>query len=589
MILSIGSSLPGFKAFRFRTGLNVILSSKAEDSQEGQTRNSAGKTSFVEVIHFLLGSRFDADSLFRHPSLIEESFHATFLIDGIEIRAERSGSSPSRIIVQPEAAEGLGLKTKVNADNGTSSVSNTEWTEFLGHKFLGLPKDLGGSAYDESFTPGFRSMISYFARRSRSGGFLSPVRATEKQQRWDWQVNLSYLLGLDWRAPHDLQKIRRREKTLEELRKASRGGDLEHLVGTASILQPLAVAAEAKAKKFRERLDRFEVVESYRELSAEAAQAKTEMQAIARRSVSFRETLAHLQEAIAQESVAPTVDLEALYGSVNIEFPGVVLRRFEAVSEFHKSVIANRRAHLAEEIGRVESELADGARRSKQLENRRTFLLAILKTGGALDDFIDLQKLLAGVEAEAASLRERLKTAEALERETTQLDIDRSNIKLRQIETLRGDGSYVEDVMLLIGSTISELYEDRSGGFEIEATDNGPEFRISIQGDRGTGISNMEIFCLDHALFSIWSQKSKGPGFLIHDSHLFDGVDERQIATALEIGRRTAISNGAQYIVCLNSDIFDDLMLDWDGDPDMVVAPMLTDREDGGLFGIRFD
>ncbi|MGR0188419.1 ABC-three component system protein [Azospirillum aestuarii] len=590
MIVSIESSLPTFKSLHFHPGLNVLLSSKAKDTQDRRTRNSAGKSSFVELIQFLLGAKCDPDSLFRNPALVQHSFRGSFRIGGQEVTVERGGSNHGRVILNKGVADRLGLATKVDKASGVASASNADWNEFLGHAMFGLPVRLKGSAYDESFTPGFRPMFSYFARRSGSGSFISPERQAEQQRRWDWQVNLSYLLGLDWRAPFDLQKVRERERVLDELKKASKGGALGHLIGTAAELRPLVVVAEDHAARLRGRLERFEVVESYKELAAEAANAKAEMQAIARRAVSLRETLAHLRGAIEQEHSAPTGDLRRLYASVGVELPGVATRRFEDVERFHQSVLANRRAYLAEEIGWTEAELQSGAERSARLESDRSRILGLFHSGGALDDFVDLQRLLAEAEAQAASLRERLKAAEALEKDTTQLDIDRANIKLRLIEGLRGRTSHIEEAMLLIGGAIEGLYDDRAGKFEVEATDNGPEFRISIQGDRGTGISNMEIFCLDYALFSIWTKRGRGPGFLIHDSNLFDGVDERQVTQAMKLGKAAADAHSGQYIVCMNSDVFDSLALDPEIDrAQAVLKPTLSDAEDGGLFGLRFD
>ena len=100
----------------------------------------------------------------------------------------------------------------------------------------------------------------------------------------------------------------------------------------------------------------------------------------------------------------------------------------------------------------------------------------------------------------------------------------------------------------------------------------------------------MEIFCLDLTLFRITSQRLGGPGFLIHDSHLFDGVDERQIARALVLGQHATGDKG-QYIVTMNSDIFDRLPLEEEIDPErVVVSTRLSDEtETGGLFGFRFD
>ena len=50
---------------------------------------------------------------------------------------------------------------------------------------------------------------------------------------------------------------------------------------------------------------------------------------------------------------------------------------------------------------------------------------------GALEDFLTVQRELAELEAWAAALRERLKAAEGLRGEGTQLEIDRANQKAR--------------------------------------------------------------------------------------------------------------------------------------------------------------
>jgi hypothetical protein len=63
-------------------------------------------------------------------------------------------------------------------------------------------------------------MFSHAVRRRNSGGFVSPEGQAEKQQRWDWQVDLSCAFGLGRRIPVDFDKIRAREKTLEELKRA---------------------------------------------------------------------------------------------------------------------------------------------------------------------------------------------------------------------------------------------------------------------------------------------------------------------------------------------------------------------------------
>lgn len=106
MILSIESSLKTFKPVFFREGLNVLLSDKNEASTEKQTRNSAGKTSLVEIIHFLYGADCEKDSLFRVPELIEHTFRGRVRIGGEEFTVERGGADPAKVFLLAGGREG---------------------------------------------------------------------------------------------------------------------------------------------------------------------------------------------------------------------------------------------------------------------------------------------------------------------------------------------------------------------------------------------------------------------------------------------------------------------------------------------------
>ena len=590
MIVSIESSLKTFKPVIFHAGLNVLLSDRTAKSTDKQTRNSAGKTSLIEIIHFLLGGDCDKDSLFRLDALVEHTFQGTFLIDGEKFTVARTGSDPSKIFLISGGEERKDIPRKLDKVSERFYVSNVNWRIFLGHVMFGLPADERGTLFDESFTPTFRSMFSYFVRRRNSGGFLSPERQAEKQQRWDWQVNLSYLFGLDWQISFDFNKIRARERTLEELKKAVKVGALGAVIGTVAELRPQVTIAEAKASKLRRSLEQFEVIDSYKSLSMRAGQIKTEMQRLTRKSVTLNETLNHLQEALQSEQPPQRSDIQQLYAAAGIELPSVALRRFDEVSSFYESVIANRRVHLEHEISDVRSRITSTEDDLSQLDEERSNILRTLQGRGALDDFLAMQRTLADDEANAALLRERFKAAEVLEGESTKLDIDRAELKRRLQEDHHAREKALDEAILIIADAIAELYDDRAGRLVVEATVNGPEFRISIEGDRGGGIANMEIFCFDFALLQIVTKRYGGPGFLIHDSHLFDGVDERQVAGALRLGKRTSEVLQQQYIVTMNSDIFDRLPVDESTDlRAAVLDTRLSDHtEDGGLFGFRF-
>ena len=591
MIVSIASSLDSFKQVHFRQGLNVLLSDTHPGATEKQTRNSAGKTSLIEIVHFLLGADCKTDSLFKCPELVEHSFVGHFSFGGHSISVERSGCSPARIYLLKGFDGRRNLPIKTEKESKRQYLSNEHWKVFLGHLLFGLPEDLAASVFGGSYTPTFRSMISYFARRQLSGGFISPERQAERQQRWDWQENLSYLFELDWRIPYEFQKIRLREKALEELRKAAKGGAFGEIIGTVAELRPAVAVAEKEAEERKFQLREFRVHESYDELSAKAASAKSKMQALARENVTLRETLNHLEKALEQEIAPNSRELEKVYEAANVELPDVTLKRLNEVRAFYESVVENRRLHLNQEIASLRDKLQKNLAVSEQSDEERINILKILESHGALEDFIALQQELGELEAIAAALRERFKAADILEGEKTQLEIDRSNLHRRLQQDFQERRSLLEDVILAVSDLIAGLYDDRSGRFEIAATDRGPEFKISIEGDRGGGISNMEIFCLDMALMKLGAKNGLSPGFLIHDSHLFDGVDERQISRALELGLKESEKPNQQYIVTMNSDIFDRLPLSSAVErSDVVLATRLSDKTDtGGLFGFRFE
>jgi len=590
VILNVDSSIPTFKRVEFHEGLNILLADKHPKATKGQTRNSAGKTSLIEIIHFMLGSDCNKECLFRTDALIQHTFRADFMFDDKLFSVERGGANPSKIFMRNDLGNQGTYPLKMDKESERPYIPNMKWRILLGHLLFGLPADAEGTVYEKSYTPSFRSMISYFIRRQNGGGFLSPERQAEKQQRWDWQENLSYLLGLDWQISNKFQEVRAREKTLEELKKAAKEGAFGEMIGTVAELRSQVTVAERKAKERREQLAQFRVLESYRDLSERAARAKTVMQALGREVVSLRETLNHLESSFANEAPPAPAGLEAVYTAAGIELPGMTLRRLDEVQNFYDSVIRNRSLHLEHEIVGVRTRIAQNEERTRELDTERGNILETLESRGALEDFIDLQKELAQLETEAANLRERFKAAEFLEGNKTQLDIDRNNLKRRLQEDYKQRKDFLDQAILLVTDAISNLYDDRAGRFEIAATDRGPEFKVSIEGDRGGGISSMEIFCLDLALLKINAKKGRGPGFLFHDSHLFDGVDERQISGALKLGLEATQGKGLQYIVAMNSDIFGRLPLPENMNPEEVVltARLSDETETGGLFGFRF-
>jgi uncharacterized protein YydD (DUF2326 family) len=584
VIHEVFSSLPTFKGLKFQNGLNILVADRTDTSTERQTRNRAGKSSLIEVIHFLLGAKTDKKSIFRNQSLEAFKFGIKVDLNGDAVVAWRTGSESSRIFI--EATDTGAWLVEPKAKNGIDlSVSNEDWKKVLGNAWFRLVPD---RLSDETHQPGFRSLISYFARRESANGFLEPVRQSEEQSKWDQQVALSYLLGLDWTIAQRLEQVRRQEKALSELRRAAKEGAMGALIPKASELQTQLVLIEKEADRVRKTLESFEVLPEYRELEREASQITLSINGLVDGNTLDMQLLESMETALRNETLPPEDTLEKVYRDAGVLLPETVRKRLEEVRMFHRSIIANRRGYLQSEITSARERMRKRDQEKAALDRRRGEIMRLLQSKGALDQFQQLQHEHTRLDATVESLRLRYRAAQQVESTKVDLDIERRQIESRLRLNLQEQNARVEEAIRVFEEISESLYED-AGNLVLTPTSNGLEIEIKIQGLRSKGIQNMQIFCFDMMLMQLCANRDIGPGFVIHDSHLFDGVDERQVAGALAVGAQKSRECGWQYIVTLNSDTMPKSLPEG-FDPELYVLPVrLTDnREDGGLFGIRF-
>lgn len=587
MIHSLTSDLPSFKELTFRSGLNILLADKSEGATDRQSRNGAGKTSFVELIHFLFGGKAEPDNIFRSETLENYTFKMRADIGSNVIDAARSGSKHSRVIIDGSTSE-WHIRPTLDSKTGIETVSNLQWRELMGVLLFGLNASDGDDEAGK-YQPSFRSLFSYFARRENSGGFSSPTQHSKMQQPWDQQVSMSFLLGLDAAIPREFQDVKIQENAMSALRKAAKDGGLGRYFGTAADLRTKLAIADARAKRLGDQVTSFNVVPEYSEQEKEASVITRDISILNDENTLDRELLLQLENSLATELAPVKENLDRLYGEAGIVLPGTVRERFEDVAQFHNAVIQNRRAHLSAEVESAKLRIGQRDRNRDRLDARRRQLMGILKSGGALEHYSRLQDEAGRAEAEAEGLRQRLITAERIESTKAELDIDRARLFKALQDDLHERKDIVSEAVLAFEELSNALYE-KAGSLTISPTPNGPSIEVRIDAQKSKGITNMQIFCFDLMLVDLATRRGIGPGFLIHDSHLFDGVDERQVAKALQLGADHAEAVGYQYIVTMNSDA-----LPRDGFRegfvvnDFVCETKLTDAtETGGLFGIRF-
>ncbi len=567
MIHRIYSSLPSFKNLTFHSGLNVLIAEKGAGATSRQTRNRAGKTSLIEIVHFLTGGKIDEKTPFRAQELQEVTFGMEFDLSGETVIIERLN------------------KKRAGFKLNEYSISAKKWRHRLGKDMFGL----SDGSDEEGRTPTFRSLFAYFVRRQLSVAFTTPEKQAAMQTPGDYQMALMYLMDLDWHITRDWQGVRDREKNLTELRKAAKSGAFGSIIDSAAELRTQFTVAEDRLKNLQQDLEQFRVHPQYSELEAEADELTRKLSELANDNTIDLAVIRDLEAALVSETAPEITDLDSVYEEVGITLPDLVKKRYEDVRLFHESVVRNRKDYLTGELEAARSRIESRNQENVRLDERRAEIMGMLKSYGALDHFTKLQSEVGRLESEVESLRQRFEAAENLEGTKSELEIERNRLLLRLRRDFTEQKERLSHAILAYEQISRQLYED-AGSMLVDETSNGPTFSFQIQGSRSKGIKNMQIFCFDMMLMRLCAKRGIGPGFLIHDSHLFDGVDGRQVISALRVGAETAEELGFQYVVTMNEDdAFKEKEKGFDLN-DYVTGIKLTDAtEDGGLFGIRFD
>lgn len=578
MLKRIYSDHPRFKSVKFHSGLNLVLAEKDSKSTDGQTRNGAGKSSLVELISSLYGGDLKKGSLLKTKELEPYRFGMELSISDEPLIIERTGEHSTKIFVK-DMPKGLLQLSELDDEY---FCSNDNWLKFLGYSYFGLTE----SVTQMKNSPTFRSLFSYFIRSSK--GFDSPDKWFPQQSTCSVQVSLTYLLKLDWKIAKDFELIRQKDKLIKALKIASNEGTLGDIMGSASDLRTEILLKKTEVEKLRQALLDFRVLPEYQKKEKRASDITKQLAGLSADDTTDKEWLSQLERALEDESDIDSGRVERLFSEASIELPDMVSRRFEEVLAFHESVMRNRCEHLRQEMSELTSRINARYAQKEALDNERSDILSLLQTHGALDQYMKFQENLARLDAELAQLNKKLEATENLDQKKSELKIDRHNLqKKMRIDHLERYKA-ISDAIIAFADISGKLY-DESGKLVIDPTDNGPKFEFDIPGKKSTGKSKMQIFCFDMMLMKLWSSDKRRPKILLHDSIIFDGVDERQIAKALILGAEMAEKYNFQYIVTMNSDDVPDMS----GYQDFKLANYrvdldITDTPTGGLFGFRF-
>lgn len=577
MIRSISSNKASFRRVAFQPGFNLIIADCTQQSLERDSRNGLGKTLLLEILHFCLGA--DAKGLCR-PELVGWTFTVDLDLGGHSVVVTRQIDAPRRVYF-PEAYAHLPIRPERQRGEDQFSLSIGEWNLVLGALSFGLPI-AGGNAY----TPTFRSLFSYFTRRTK-GSMLSPFTHHEKQAEWDKQVQTSYLLGLSWETASQLQALKDQKKNLKDFKRVVKTGIVRGYQGGQGDLEAKRVQIEAEVTRTANELTQFRVHDRYRDIEREANRLTEGIHKISNDNYGKRRSLTTYERSLAEEAPPNANEVLALYAEAQVALPESVRRRVEEVDAFHRTVVNNRQQFLAAECERLKVEIKANEDRIKLLSEERAGHLEILKTHRALEEYTRLQDKLVALRTQAQDIKHVIENLQKLKQGEGEIRLQSAQLEQRGRRDYE-EREQIRDRAINLFNENSQFLYEAPGKLLIDYQESGFKFNVEIERADSDGIAQMKIYCFDLMLAQIWANKNPSPKLLFHDSRIFDGVDERQRAKALILAEREARTRGFQYICTLNSDSVPAGQLG-EFNLDSFVRLRLTDHETSGcLLGIRF-
>jgi len=580
MLKRLSADDPRFNTVTFTRGLNLVVADTTATSTDTDSRNSAGKSSLIELVHFLLGARADTKSVACNKALRGVTFRLDMDWPGVDgLRVSRRGGNPKTVRIDPDVTRNDG--DRLFEVDGPTDLAADEWNRLIERDLFALRGDHPGVSG--------RTLLSFLARRDSAHGFNEPIRTFSRQPEADATTNLAYLLGLDWQLADGYRELAARQATRKQLSKAVNDPVWGRIVGSTADLRGQITLAQAQVDRLRAQIADFQVVPQYELVKDQADELTRAIKQLAQDDVIDRSNLEELHKAVTETADVATDYLESVYRELGIVLNDQVRRRFEDVQTFHHSIVRNRRRFLDEEIAELGRRLESRRAERTRLGDEQAQLLRTLDEGGALEALTALQQALAREQAGLEALRHRYEAARTLEASSRQIAAKRLQLEQAVTTDLNERAQQTEEATLLFSRYAQRLYgEGREAYLAIEAGRNSLKIAPRIHSDDSRGIGNMVMFCFDLTLAVLAHRHGHAPDFLVHDSHLFDGVDDRQLAAALTLAAEVAREERMQYIATINTDDLDKAARRGFV-PEPHIRTRLTDALDtGGLFGFRF-
>lgn len=527
-LLELRANNKGFHTIRFnKQGISLIVAKKRTENEKN-TYNSVGKSLSIALIHFCLASN-------KIPAFEEQLqgwiFYLDFEINGKKYTSHRHTDQQDDIYLNEE-------KMKLS-----------DFRSLMEKEIFGINEHINHLS--------FRSLISRFIRPSRSS-YNKYDNYVPKEEDFPQLLNNSYLLGLD------VNRIVKKYEMKEELDRVKDLGTKiqKDPVMLAFFMKDAAnenieikiVELEKKITTIQHSIDNFVIAEDYNQIKTEADTLSSSLRKYRNEATKLRIAISNIEKSLQYQPDITRQQILSFYNEAQIQIGEMIVKKLEELETFNSRILDNRTSNLVSEKHNFEKSLTEVELIIRNLGEQENEKLQYLNSHGALDDYIQLTKLLSKYKMDLSKLEQYKQLVKEYKTKQEEVKKEFANENIATAKYLEDIEGLIKQNILLFQSLTEQFYEGKTSGITIDSNDGYNKLRFNIKAkimdDTGDGVNEVRTFCFDWTLLK--GQYNHCVKFIFHDSRLVSENDPRQVATMLKIAQAECHQNGFQYILSIN-------------------------------------
>lgn len=542
-----------FEPVDFVSGINFIFGKKDTNSNNKESLNGIGKTSFIELIDFCLCADFS-------PSKSKRLYKFLDILENYTIALEATIAGNSYIIRRafddPKSIE-------INENGEFHSLELKEARKLLFKKIF-YSSDYEGVLKDEWF----RSMISFFIKMQKrsKNDFVDPIlyQTSSNSATFLNQFHL-YFLGLNNDLSYknfELQNsIKDKDATLRELKKLIEKSYRIPIKEANKKLDTLLADYEKQSLL----VEKFKLAEQHESLETKLDTLTETINRIQETSYWDKKKLSGYKETVELKDSLTSNQIRSIhkmYAELNTTVAGEVKKSLEEAVLFRKSLSKSRTDFLKKEIISLEKGLELKKKSIIELDAERIEFFKLLEAKKAISSLTDSYRYLGVLQSKITELKGRLDTYKEIQSEKDKWKINDTKLREEAGDVIEKSLTRISEFRAIFTDVYNNVYSsDYSASFTVDKTldsrqKNKIAIEVSFESEESKGWNKGRTLVYDiSVLFNgLKNNDIRLPHFLIHDG-IFDSMDKAHFVELYHfLNKRIKPNFNFQYIVTLNEE-----------------------------------